>query len=156
MTTHQHVSLQTFAFSKEVLDKRLANAEFTFLRSYNAVDRFSGPTSILMPQLETLFKEGRSLSEHHKTDSTFTLTVYLQKTNIADLLAEVAKETEAAYRAELEVEKEKNKLLLAEQYYQDKKRKEQKVIDAKEQKDRDAALAEAEEYFANLSSSKEA
>lgn len=156
MQNKQHVTLESFVFCQEALDKRVANAEFSFLRGYSAVDRMSAPASILMPQLETLFKEGRSLSEHHKTDSTFTLTVYLQKTNIADLLAEVAKETEAAYRAELEVEKEKNKLLLAEQYYQDKKRKEQKVIDAKEQKDRDAALAEAEEYFANLSSSKEA
>ncbi|MEQ4312624.1 hypothetical protein ABNM01_06960 [Pseudomonas syringae] len=150
MTTQHHVSLQTFAFSKEALDKRLANAEFTFLRSYNAVDRFSGPTSILMPQLETLFKEGRSLSEHHKPESTISLTVYLLKTNIDELLADLAKQTEALYLSELEEEKKRQQSILEQQLYQAQKDKEAKKESDKEAKLRADAAQQAAEYFQNL------
>lgn len=151
----QHVNINEFVFSQTELDMRIEKAKKLFLRSYNSVDRFDGPAAILMPQLETLFKEGRTLSSYHKTDATFTLTVYLEKTNIAELLSDVGKETEEIYRAELEALKEKNKLLLAEQLFKQKKEKEAKALQAKEDKDRANALAEAEEYFANLSSEQE-
>lgn len=151
----QHVNINEFVFSQTELDMRIEKAKKLFLRSYNSVDRFDGPAAILMPQLETLFKEGRTLSEYHKTDATFTLTVYLEKTNIAELLNDVSKETEEIYRAELKALKEKNKLLLAEQLFKQKKEKEAKALQAKDDKDRANALAEAEEYFANLSSEQE-
>ncbi|BAW25121.1 hypothetical protein ACMSI9_09095 [Pseudomonas fulva] len=149
-----HVNINEFVLSQTELDSRIEKAKKLFLRSFNSVDRFDGPAAILMPQLETLFKEGRTLSEHHKTDATFTLTVYLKKTNIAELLSDVAKQTEESYREELEALKEKNKLLLADQLFQQKKEKEAKALQAKEDKDRANALAEAEEFFANLSSEK--
>ncbi|MBF8765938.1 hypothetical protein IR009_11960 [Pseudomonas putida] len=151
----QHVNINEFVFSQTELDSRVEKAKKLFLRSFNSVDRFDGPAAILIPQLETLFKEGRTLSEHHKTDATFTLTVYLQKTNITELLSDVAKQTEENYREELEALKEKNKILLAEQLFHQKKEKEAKALQAKEDKDRANALAEAEEFFANLSSEKE-
>ncbi len=74
-----HVNINEFVLSQTELDSRIEKAKKLFLRSFNSVDRFDGPAAILMPQLETLFKEGRTLSEHHKTDATFTLTVYLKK-----------------------------------------------------------------------------
>ncbi len=70
------------------------------------------------------------------------------------MLSDVAKQTEESYREELEALKEKNKLLLADQLFQQKKEKEAKALQAKEDKDRANALAEAEEFFANLSSEK--
>ncbi|BBH44845.1 hypothetical protein [Pseudomonas sp. KU43P] len=151
----KHVNINEFVFSQTELDSRIEKAKKLFLRSFNSVDRLDGPAAILMPQLEMLFKEGRTLSEHHKTDATFTLTVYLQKTNIADLLSDVAKQTEENYLEELEALKEKNKLLLAEQLFHQKKEKEAKALQAKEDKDRANALAEAEEFFANLSFEKD-
>ncbi|MBD8705632.1 hypothetical protein IFT47_03175 [Pseudomonas sp. CFBP 13711] len=154
-TTQQHVSLQTFVFSQEALDKRLANAEFNFLRSYGAVDRFSAPTSILMPQLETLFKEGRTLSEYHKPESTISLTVYLLKINIEELLEQVAEQTKALYLSELEEEKKRQQAILEQQLYQAQKDKEAKKEADKEAKLRAEAAAEAQRYFDNLSSAKE-
>lgn len=151
----QHANINEFIFSQTELDSRVEKAKKLFLHSFNSVDRFDGPAAILMPTLQTLFKEGRTLSEHHKTDATFTLTVYLQKTNIAELLSDVAKQTEENYLEELEALKEKNKLLLAEQLFHQKKEKDAKALQAKEDKDRANALAEAEEFFANLSSEKE-
>ena len=46
--------------------------------------------------------------------------------------------------------KEQNKLLLAEQIFSQKKEREAKALQAKEDKDKAAALAEAEAYFENL------
>lgn len=155
MTTN-NVNINEFVFNQDILDQRIAQAVYQFNRSYAAVDRLSKPASLLIPELQELFVSGRKLSEHFPANSMGALTVFLVKENIDELLEEVIKSTTDSYMAELESLKEKNKLLLAEQLYQDKKRKEQKAIDAKEQKDRDAALADAEQYFANLSSAKEA
>lgn len=154
MTKH-HVNLNEFQFNQTDLDQRVTAAKYQFHRSYDAIDRLSNPAVLLLPQLQDLFAKGRKLSEHFPPNTMGSLTVYLVKENIAELEAEVVQATTAKYLAELEAKKEKNKLLLADQLFAEKKAKEQKALQAKEDKDKAAALAEAEEYFKNLSSNKE-
>lgn len=152
--TKLHVSIQTFQFNQEVLDKRIEHARFQFLRSYAAVDRYDAPVSILMPKLQHLFAAGRVLSENHPTITTGGFTVFLLKEDIADLLENVAIETKTAYLADLEVEKQKQQQILEQQLYQTQVDKETKKATDREAKLRADASKEASEFFANLSSEK--
>jgi len=152
----QHVDINSFTFQQAELDRRVEQAQFLFLRSYNSIDILAKPASLLIPELQELILNGRRVSKQFPANNLPSLTVYLEKENIDDLLAAVADETEAKYRAELEENKEANKLLLAQQLFNQKKEKEAKALQAKEEKDKASALAEAEEYFANLASVKEA
>ena len=149
-----NVSLQSFQYNQNVLDKRIEHAKFQFLRSYAAVDRYSEPAAILMPKLQKLFVEGRVLSEHHPISTAAGLTIFLVKENIDDLLKDVATETENAYLAELELEKAKQQQILEQQLYQAQKDKEAKKEFDKEAKLRADAAKEAQDFFANLSSEK--
>lgn len=154
--TIQHVSIQSFQFNQDVLDKRIEHAKFLFLRSYAAVDRLDGPVSILMPKLQNLFAAGRVLSENHPTNTTGGFTVFLLKENVEQLLEDVATETTAKYNDDLVVEKQKQQQILAEQLYQAQLDKEAKKESDREAKLRAGAEKEASEFFANLSSEKEA
>lgn len=145
-----NVSLQSFQYNQDVLDKLIEHAKFQFLRSYAAVDRYSEPVSILMPKLQKLFAAGRVLSENHPISTMAGFTVFLVKENIDDLLKDVAIETENAYLAELEVEKQKQQQILEQQLYQAQKDKEAKKELDKEAKLRADAAKEASEFFANL------
>lgn len=150
MTNKQHVSLNTFQFSQEALDKRIAQARFLFLRSFASVDRFSEPLSILMPKLQKLFAAGRVLSDNHPSNTMGSLTVFLLKENIDQLLEAVDVETTEKYHADLAAEKHKQQLILEQQLYQaqvDKKAKEEATKEAKLRAD---AAKQAEEFFANL------
>lgn len=146
----QHVSLGAFTFQQDVLDKRIEHAKFMFLRSYAAVDRYSEPVSILMPKLQKLFAAGRVLSENHPISTTAGFTVFLVKENIEDLLKDLAIETEYAYLAELELEKQKQQQILEQQLYQAQKDKEAKKEADREAKLRADAAREAAEFFENL------
>ena len=150
--TKQNVNINEFVFNQEILDERIAKAVYHFHRSHASVDRISKPAILLIPELQELFTAGLKLSEHFPPDSFGTLTVFLVKENIAELEEEVVKATTEKYLAELQALKQKNKLLLAEQLFNQKKEKEAKALQAKEDKDRANAMAEAEEYFASLSS----
>jgi len=149
-TKNQHVDINSFTFQQAELDRRIEQAQSLYRCSYNSVDVLSKPTSLLIPELQELILSGCRISTNFSANHTMSLTVYLEKENLDDLLAEVAAETEAKYRSELEQNKEQNKLLLADQLFNQKKEKEQKALQAKEDKDKAAALAEAEEYFQNL------
>lgn len=149
--TKPHVNINEFQFSQNDLDHRITVAKYQFHRSYDAVDRFSKPAVLLLPELQELFAKGRKISEHFPPNTMGSLTVFLVKENIGELEAKVVEETTSKYLAELEAKKEKNKLLLADQLFAEKKAKEAKALAAKEEKDKQAALAEAEEYFQNLS-----
>lgn len=146
----QHVTLSAFTFQQDVLDKRIEHAKFQFLRSYAAVDRYSEPVTLLMPKLQKLFAAGRVLSENHPISTMAGFTVFLVKENIDDLLKDVAIETENAYLAELEVEKQKQQQILEQQLYQAQKDKEAKKEHDKEAKLRADAAKEAQDFFANL------
>lgn len=145
-----NVSLQSFQYNQDVLDKRIEHAKFQFLRSYAAVDRYSEPVTLLMPKLQKLFAAGRLLSENHPISTMAGFTVFLVKENIDDLLKDVAIETENAYLAELEVEKQKQQQILEQQLYQAQKDKEAKKELDKEAKFRADAAKEAQDFFANL------
>ncbi|MEQ4315364.1 hypothetical protein ABNM01_19680 [Pseudomonas syringae] len=149
-----NVSLQSFQYNQDVLDKRIEHAKFQFLRSYAAVDRYSEPVTLLMPKLQKLFAAGRVLSENHPISTMAGFTVFLVKENIDDLLKDVAIETENAYLAELEIEKQKQQQILEQQLYQAQKDKEAKKEFDKEAKLRADAAKEAQDFFANLSSEK--
>lgn len=146
----QHVSLGAFTFQQDVLDKRIEHAQFLFLRSFAAVDRYSEPVSILMPKLQKLFAAGRVLSDNHPISTVAGFTVFLVKENIEDLLKDVAIETEYAYLAELELEKQKQQQILEQQLYQAQKNKELKKEADREAKLRADAAREAAEFFENL------
>ena len=150
-TKTQHVDINSFKFQQAELDRRVEAAKFLFRRSYASVDILNKPVSLLLPELETLILQGRRLSKSFPPNNHSSLTVYLEKENIDELLATVAQNTETKYREELEMNKEQNKLLLAEQIFSQKKEREAKALQAKEDKDKAAALAEAEAYFENLS-----
>lgn len=150
MTSKNHVDINSFKFHQEELDRRVEAAKFLFRRSYASVDILNKPVSLLLPELETLILQGRRLSKSFPPNTLSSLTVYLEKENIEELLATVAQDIETKYREELEMNKEQNKLLLAEQLFSQKKEKEAKALQAKEDKDKAAALAEAEAYFENL------
>lgn len=152
----QHVTLSAFTFQQNVLDKRIEHAQFLFLRSYAAVDRYDAPVSILMPKLQKLFAAGRVLSENHPISTMGGFTVFLMKENIDDLLKDVAIEIKTAYLADLEVEKQKQQQILEQQLYQAQVDKEAKKAADREAKLRADASKEASEFFANLSSEKEA
>lgn len=152
--TKQNVTLSAFTFQQDVLDKRIEHAQFLFLRSYAAVDRFSEPVSILMPKLQKLFATGRVLSDNHPTITTGGFTVFLLKENVRQLLEDVATETTAKYNDDLVVEKQKQQQILAEQLYQAEVAKEAKKESDREAKLRAGAEKEASEFFANLSSEK--
>ncbi|MDZ4262537.1 MAG: hypothetical protein U1B30_09435 [Pseudomonadota bacterium] len=149
-----NVSLQSFQYNQDVLDKRIEHAKFQFLRSYAAVDRYSEPVTLLMPKLQKLFAAGRLLSENHPISTMAGFTVFLVKENIDELLKNVAIETEDAYLAELEIEKQKQQQILEQQLYQAQKDKEAKKEFDKEAKLRADAAKEAQDFFANLSSEK--
>lgn len=151
-----NVSLQSFQYNQDVLDKRIEHARFMFMRSYAAVDRYSEPVSILMPKLQKLFAAGRVLSDNHPINTTVGFTVFLLKEDITDLLENVAIETKTAYLADLEVEKQKQQKILEQQLYQAQLDKEAKKEADREAKLRADAAKEASEFFANLSSEKEA
>ncbi|RMS14222.1 hypothetical protein ALP72_04488 [Pseudomonas coronafaciens pv. coronafaciens] len=156
MTPKDHVSLTDFQFNQKELDQRIVAAKYQFHRSYDSVDRYSKPASLLLPELQILFAAGRKLSEHFPANSFGVLSVFLVKENIEDLEAQIVEATTAKYLAELEEKKEKNKLLLAEQLFSEKKAKEAKALQAKEEKEKQAALAEAQAFFDNLSTTQEA
>lgn len=145
-----NVSINTFAFSQSALDKRIANAQSVFLRSYASVDRLDGPASIVLQQLEVLFKEGRSLSKFFTAKTDHSLTVYLEKKNINELMMEVAKKAESEYLDELEGEKQRQQALLAEQLFEAELKKEQKKEEARLEKLREKSQREAGEYFTSL------
>lgn len=149
--TKPHVNINEFQFSQNDLDHRITAAKYQFHRSYDSVERFSKPAVLLLPELQELFAKGRKISEHFPPNTMGSLTVFLVKENIDELEAQVVEVTTSKYLAELEAKKEKNKLLLADQLFTEKKEKEAKALAAKEEKDRQAALAEAEQYFQNLS-----
>lgn len=146
----QHVTLSEFTFQQDVLDKRIEHAQFLFLRSYAAVDRYDAPVSILMPKLQNLFAAGRVLSENHPTITTGGFTVFLLKENIQQLLEDVATETTAKYNDDLVVEKQKQQQILEEQLYQAQVDKETKKAADREAKLRADAAKEAQDFFANL------
>lgn len=150
MTSKNHVDINSFKFHQEELDRRVEEAKFLFLRSYASVDVLNKPASLLLPELETMILNGRRLSKYFPPNTFSSLTVYLVKENIDELISKAVEDTEAKYRAQLEINKEQNKLLLAEQLFSQKKEKEVKALQAKEDKDKAAALAEAEAYFENL------
>ncbi|WP_350600765.1 hypothetical protein [Pseudomonas sp. 65/3-MNA-CIBAN-0223] len=152
--TIQHVSIQSFQFNQDVLDKRIEHAKLLFLRSYAAVDRYDAPVSILMPKLQHLFAAGRVLSDNHPTITTGGFTVFLLKENVEQLLKDVAIETKTAYLADLEVEKQKQQQILEQQLYQAQVNKEAKKAADREAKLRADAAKEAQDFFANLSSEK--
>lgn len=149
-----NVSLQSFQYNQDVLNKRIEHAQFLFLRSYAAVDRYSEPVSILMPKLQKLFAAGRVLSENHPTSNMAGFTVFLLKENIEQLLADVVTETTSKYHEDLQVEKQKQQQLLEQQLYQAQVDKEAKKEADREAKLRADAVKEAAEFFANLSSEK--
>lgn len=149
-----NVSLQSFQYDQDVLDKRIEHARFMFMRSYAAVDRYSEPVSLLMPKLQKLFAAGRVLSENHPISTMGGFTVFLVKENIDDLLKDVAIETKTAYLADLEVEKQKQQQILEQQLYQAQVDKETKKAADREAKLRADAAKEAQDFFANLSSEK--
>lgn len=148
--TKQHVSIKSFQFNQDVLDKRIEHARFQFLRSYAAVDRYSEPVPILMPKLQHLFAAGRVLSENHPTITTGGLTVFLLKENIQQLLEDVATEATAKYNYDLVVEKQKQQQILEQQLYQTQIDKETKKATDREAKLRADAAKEAQDFFANL------
>lgn len=148
--TKLHVSIQSFQFNQDVLDKRIEHARFQFLRSYAAVDRYDAPVSIIMPQLQHLFAAGRVLSENHPTNTTGGFTVFLLKENIQQLLEDVATEATAKYNYDLVVEKQKQQQILEQQLYQTQIDKETKKATDREAKLRADAAKEAQDFFANL------
>lgn len=152
--TKQHVSIQSFQFNQDVLDKRIEHAKFLFLRSYAAVDRYDAPVSILMPKLQHLFAAGRVLSDNHPTITTGGFTVFLLKENVEQLLEDVATEATAKYNDDLVVEKQKQQQILEQQLYQAQIDKETKKAADREAKLRADAAKEAQDFFANLSSEK--
>ncbi|MGE9763925.1 hypothetical protein [Pseudomonas sp. PDM20] len=145
-----NVSINSFTFSEEELNKRVTQAQNAFLRSYGSVDRLDGPAAIIMPQLEKLFKEGRTLSKYHAVNTDRSLTVYLEKEDISDLLEDVAKKTKTDYLAQLEQEKGRQQALLANQLFQSELQKEQRKKDDHEAKLKAKAAKEAKEYFQSL------
>lgn len=145
-----NVSINTFAYSQAELDKRVSNAQNAFLRSYGSVDRLDGPAVIIMPQIEKLLKEGRSLSKFHITNIDRSLTVYLEKENIGELLIKIQEDTKEKYLTELEVEKERQRTLLAHPLYQAELQKEQRKKDDHQAKLKAKAEQEAVDYFNSL------
>lgn len=152
-STKQHVSLQSFQFDQEVFDKRLTNATFSFKSSAAALETIHEPVSLAIPKIMDMAQKGRKLSQF-RTPQILNgyLLVCFEKENLEEELQRIEQEVKAQYELELEAEKERNIKLLAQQLFDQKKAKEAKVLQVKEDKDKAAALAEAEQYFHSLNS----
>lgn len=150
-STKQHVSLQTFQFDQKVFDKRLANAVFSFKSSAAALETIHEPTSLAVPKIMEMAKKGRKLSQFRTPQNlNGYLLVCFEKENLEEELQRIEQEVKAQYELELKEDKERNIQLLAQQLFDQKKAKEAKALQAKEDKDKSAALAEAQEYFQSL------
>lgn len=150
-STKQHVSLQSFQFDQEVFDKRLKNAIYSFKSSAAALETIHEPVSIVIPKVMEMAQKGRKLSQF-RTPQILNgyLLVCFEKENLEEELQRIEQEVKAQYELELEVEKERNIQLLAQQLFDQKKAKEAKVLQVKEEKEMAAALAEAQVVFQNL------
>jgi len=154
MENTKHVSLQTFQFDQKVFDKRLANTVFSFKSSAAALETIHEPVSLAIPKVMEMAQKGRKLSQF-RTPQILNgyLLVCFEKENLDEELQRIEQEVKAQYQLELEADKERNIQLLAQQLFDQKKEKETKAIQVKEDKDKAAALAEAQEYFQTLNAS---
>lgn len=154
MENTKHVSLQSFQFDQKVFDKRLANAIFSFKSSAAALETIHEPTSLAVPKIMEMAQKGRKLSQHRTPQNlNGYLLVCFEKENLEEELQRIEQEVKAQYELELEAEKERNIQLLAQQLFTQKKEKENKAVLVKEEKEKAAALAEAQEYFQSLNAS---
>lgn len=150
-SSKQHVSLQSFQFDQEVLDKRLKNAIFSFKSSAAALETIHEPVSIIIPKIMEMAQKGRKLSQFRSPQIlNGYLLVCFEKENLEEELQRIEQEVKAQYELELEADKERNIQLLAQQLFDQKKAKEAKALQVKEEKEMAAALAEAQEVFQNL------
>lgn len=151
MENTKHVSLSSFQFNQEVFDKRLKNAIFSFKSSAAALETIHEPVSIVIPKIMEMAQKGRKLSQFRSPQIlNGYLLVCFEKENLEEELQRIELEVKAQYELELDVEKERNIQLLAQQLFNEKKAKENKAVQAKEEKEKAAALAEAQEVFQNL------
>lgn len=151
MQNTKHVSLSSFQFDQEVFDKRLKNAIFSFKSSAAALETIHEPVSLAIPKIMELAQKGRSLSQFRSPQIlNGYLLVCFEKENLEEELQRIELEVKAQYELELKEDKERNIQLLAQQLFDQKKAKEVKALQAKEDKDKSAALAEAQEYFQSL------
>lgn len=148
----EHVSLQSFQFDKEVFDKRLKNAIYSFKSSAAALETIHEPVSLAIPKVMEMAQKGRKLSQFRTPQNlNGYLLVCFEKENLEEELQRIEQEVKAQYELELEADKERNIQLLAQQLFDQKKAKEAKALQVKEEKEMAAALAEAQEVFQNLS-----
>lgn len=145
------VKINTFTFDQQELDRRTNRAVENFKASLHALDLIQLPFALAIDAVIEATKNGRVLSTYRKPQIHGSLCyIYFQKENIEHLLDEVAEQEKAKYLAELEVEKQHNLELLAEQLYQQEKAKKEKAEQEKEQKLKEAAMKDALEYFQSL------
>lgn len=146
------VSLQSFQYNQDVLDKRLKNAIFSFKSSAAALETIHEPVSLAIPKVMEMATKGRKLSQF-RTPQILNgyLLVCFEKENLEEELQRIEQEVKAQYELELEADKERNIQLLAQQLFDQKRAKEAKALQVKEEKEMAAALAEAHEVFQNLS-----
>ncbi|WP_313009682.1 hypothetical protein [Stutzerimonas nitrititolerans] len=145
------VKLTTFTFNQEELDRRTNRAVENFKTTLHALDVIQLPFSVAIDAIVEAALSGKKLSKYRKPQLHGSIVFcYFEKENIEHLLEEVAAQEKEKYLAELEVEKQRNLDLLAEQLYQQEKAKKEKAEREREQKARDQAKRDAIEYFQSL------